>query len=74
MKSLEWSQHFSHYKLMGIFQDVQGQVTPQSLVGSDRIANSFVFVPCKNEGDSIINEGSRAATKLYVNVLDPEGR
>ena len=30
MKELEWSQHFSHYKSMGIFQDVQGQLTPQS--------------------------------------------
>ena len=30
MKELEWSQHFSHYKSIGIFQDVQGQLTPQS--------------------------------------------
>ena len=30
MKELEWSQHFSHYKSMGIFQDAQGQLTPQS--------------------------------------------
>ena len=30
MKKLEWSQHFSHYKSMGIFQDAQGQLTPQS--------------------------------------------
>ena len=34
MKELEWSQHFSHYKSMGIFQDAQGQLTPQSLVES----------------------------------------
>ena len=27
MKVLEWSQHFSHYKSMGIFQDAQGQPT-----------------------------------------------
>ena len=27
MKELEWSQHFSHYKSMGIFQDAQGQLT-----------------------------------------------
>ena len=31
MKELEWSQDFSHYKSMGIFQDAQGQLTPQSL-------------------------------------------
>ena len=30
MKELEWSQHFSHYKSMGIFQEAQGQLTPQS--------------------------------------------
>ena len=27
MKALEWSQHFSHNKLMGIFPDAQGQLT-----------------------------------------------
>ena len=32
MKELEWSQHFSHYKSMGIFSDTQGQLTLQSLV------------------------------------------
>ena len=31
---VEWSQDFSHYKSMGIFQDAQGQLTPQSLVES----------------------------------------
>ena len=36
MKELEWSQDFSHYKSMGIFQDAQGQLTPQSLVESGR--------------------------------------
>ena len=34
MKVLEWSQHFSHYKSMGIFLDAQGQVTHKFLVGS----------------------------------------
>ena len=34
MNELEWSQHFSHYKSMGIFQDAQGQLTSQSLVES----------------------------------------
>ena len=32
MKELECSQHFSHYKSMGIFPDTQGQLTLQSLV------------------------------------------
>ena len=27
---IEWSQHISHYKSMGIFPDAQGQLTSQS--------------------------------------------
>ena len=34
MKVLEWSQHFSHYKSVGIFPDAQGQLTLKSQVGS----------------------------------------
>ena len=41
MKVLEWSQHISHYKSMGIFPDAQGQLTHKSLVGSCRISNPF---------------------------------
>ena len=41
MNELEWSQHFSHYKSMGIFPDAQGQLTPQSLVRSGPISNFF---------------------------------
>ena len=41
MKELEFSQDFSHYKSMGIFPNAQGQLTPQSLVRSGRISNSF---------------------------------
>ena len=41
MKVLERSQHFSHYKSMGIFQDAQGQLTHKSLVQSCRISNPF---------------------------------
>ena len=40
MKKLEWSQHFSHYKSIGIFPDAKGQLTPQSLARSGRISNS----------------------------------
>ena len=40
MKELEWSQDFSHYKSMVIFQIAQGQLTPQSLVRSGLISNS----------------------------------
>ena len=37
MKVLEWSQHFSHYKSMGIFPDAQGQLTHKFLGQSCRI-------------------------------------
>ena len=39
MKELECSQDFSNYKSMGIFQDAQGQLTPQSLVESGPNSN-----------------------------------
>ena len=39
MKELEKSKDFSHYKYMGIFQDAQGQLTPQSLVESGPNSN-----------------------------------
>ena len=41
MKVLEWSQHFSHYKSMGIFPDTQGQLTHKSLVQSYQISDTF---------------------------------
>ena len=41
MEELEWSQHFSNYKYMGIFPGAQVQLTPQSIVRSGRISNSF---------------------------------
>ena len=41
MKVLEWSQHFSHYKSMGIFTDAQGQLIHKSLVQSCQISNPF---------------------------------
>ena len=40
MKALEWLQHFSHDKSMGIFPDNQGHLTPQPLVRSCQISNS----------------------------------
>ena len=30
----KWQQRFSHYKSIGIFSYAQGQLTPQSVVGS----------------------------------------
>ena len=66
MKELEWSQDFSHYKSMGIFQIAQGQLTLQSLVRSGQISNSCeilcIYVTCKYEEDPIKNEGARVDT------------
>ena len=39
LKALEWSQHFSYYKSMGIFPNVQGQLTHKYLVESCQISN-----------------------------------
>ena len=69
MKVLEWSQHFSHYKSMGIFQDAQGQLTHKSLVGSCQISNPIrdlmvVLVTCKNKEEQIKNEGARVVTRF----------
>ena len=36
----KWRHRFSHYKPMGIFSDVQGQLTPQSVVPAGRNSNS----------------------------------
>ena len=38
--ALEWPQHFSNYKSMGIFPDAHGQLTPQSEVEPSRNSNS----------------------------------
>ena len=35
-----WRHHFSHYKPMGIFSDVQGQLTPQPVFRAGRNSNS----------------------------------
>ena len=39
MNALEWSQHFSHNKSMGIFPDAKGQLTHKCMVRSCRISN-----------------------------------
>ena len=52
---------------MWIFQDAQGQLTPQSLVRSGRIFERVrdvmnVLVTCKYEEDPFKNEGARVLT------------
>ena len=62
---------------MGIFTDAQGQLTPQSVVGSGQIFN-FIFKAvlgtCKNEEDPIKNEGARVLTTLYIHFSDAQGQ
>ena len=66
MKELVYSQDFSHYKSMGIFQDAQGQLTLQSTVRSldwsnFELGRDFIVVllTFKNEEDPINNRGAR---------------
>ena len=52
------------------FSDAQWQITPESVVGSGRNLNSFqlfthVLVTCKNEDDSIKNEGAIVVTTFF---------
>ena len=65
LKALEWSQHFSHYKSIGIFPNAQGHVTPKSLEPIRDIMG--LLVACKNEEDPIKNEGARVVTTLLIN-------
>ena len=69
MKELEWSQHFSHYKSMGIFPDAQGQLTHKSMVGSCLISNPFEIlwlslIPARIKKNKLKNEGARVVTRF----------
>ena len=53
---------------MEVFPDLQGQLTPQFLVGPCRISNSSEILwlsslPAKNEEDPIKNESARVDTR-----------
>ena len=78
LKALEWSQHFSHYKYMGIFPNAKGQLTHvpgQILLNFEPIRDIMGFlVTCKNEEDSIKNEGARLVTTLFINFSDTQGQ
>ena len=71
LKALEWSQHFYHYKSMGIFLNAQGQVTHvpcQILLNFEPIRDIIgLLVACKNEEDPIKNEGARVVSTLFIN-------
>ena len=73
MKAQEWSQQFSHYKSMGIFEDAQGQLS--SVAGliwpNFEPIQAFIvdLVTCTNEEDPIKYEGARVVTTLSINFL-----
>ena len=78
LKILERSQHFSHYKSMGIFLDSQGQETHKSLIGSCQISN-----PSKILWVSLLparmkkiqqNEGTRVVITLFIDFSDAQGQ
>ena len=65
MKALAWSQHFSHFKYIGIFQDAQGQLSPKFLVGSEPIQDYTVdLVTYKNKENPIKCEVTRVVTSF----------
>ena len=56
--ALEWPQHFSHFKYMGIFSDAQGQLRAAvhgRIWPNFKLIRDFmiVHVTCKNEEDPI---------------------
>ena len=64
VKELEWSQHFSHYKSMGIFQDAQEVLVliwPNFELVRDVLV---VFVTCKYGENPTKNEGARVFTRF----------
>ena len=67
LKALERSQHFSHYKFMGIFSDAQGAANSEvrdGILSKFKPVQAFIvdLVTCKNEEDPLENEGTRVVT------------
>ena len=56
---------FSHYKPMGIFSDVQGQLTPQSVVQSGQNSNSSELSYMSLLPASMGKNGSKTAQKKW---------
>ena len=54
--------------------DTQWQLTPQSVLGFDRISNSFDIVSAMNDEDPIKNEGARVLTTLNDIFSNTQGQ
>ena len=63
-------------KVYGDFPDPQEKVTQQYVIGSGQISNSFeaLWLSCKTKVDLIKNEGTRVATRLYVEFSGAQGQ
>ena len=61
----EWRHRFSHYKPMGIFSDVQGQLTPQSVVQSGQNSNTSELLYMSLLPASMRRNGSKTAKKKW---------
>ena len=84
MKALESRQHYMHLYIN--FQDIQGQLALQSMVGSGRISSSSeilwlslllswinMLTIHKNDEDKIKNQGSKVLTTLIINFQTFKG-
>ena len=79
MKALEWSQHFSHYKSMGIFFKRSGaaysSVSGPILPNFEPIRHFMVvLVTYKNDEDSIKNIDTRVVTRVFIIFSDAQGQ
>ena len=61
----KWQHRFTHYKSMGIFSDAQGQLTPQSVIGSGRISNSSELSCMSSLPASMKRIGKKTAEKKW---------
>ena len=73
LKALERSQHFSHYKSMGIFSDAQGQVTHKSLIESCPISNPseilwVSLLPARMKKIQSKMKGDRVVKTIFIDL------
>ena len=68
MKALEWSQHFSHYKSMGIFPEsmaANSSVPGQIFLNFEPMRDFIVvLITCKYKEEPIKNEGAGVVTRF----------
>ena len=61
----KWQHHFPQYKSMGIFLDIQGQLTPQSVVQSGQNSNSSELAYMSLLPASMERNGCKTAEKKW---------